>query len=353
MSGSPLRTRRRRWIAGSAALAARLVHLALTGRGAPGLALAAGGALGQSAAGLIRRGGFAFGSRIGITVAHPDAHAAKLALDDALREIAALDALLSVQMPGSPLAQLNAAGAIDAPDPRLVDVLALARRWSGLTGGAFDASVQPLWLVFARAAARGQLPARADVAQAAARIGWSGVSDSAARIELQRPGMALTLNGISQGYAADRALALLRSRGIRHALVDSGECAVLGKRAGGENWRLGIRDPRNTAGLLGSLEPGDAAVATSGDYEYVFSADRRHHHIFDPRTGYSPTELAAVTVVAPRAADADALSTACMVLGHAAARALIATLPGVEALFVFKDQRQQATGGFEALFSRG
>jgi thiamine biosynthesis lipoprotein len=159
--------------------------------------------------------------------------------------------------------------------------------------------------------------------------------------------MQLTLNGIVQGHAADRALAVLAAHGVRDALVDAGEFAGIGLHPGGTPWRIGVRDPLEPARLLGGLDHADAAVATSAANGYIFDGDGRHHHIFDPRTGRSPAGLAGVSVLAPDATTADALSTACMVMGVDRSLALLAELPDVHGLFVRGDGSVVRSSGLD------
>lgn len=174
--------------------------------------------------------------------------------------------------------------------------------------------------------AAGQPLDAAALARLRATTGWRGVRIDAQGVRLAREGMRLTLNGLSQGFAADRAWEALAALGVRTALVDAGEW-----RAAGPAWRIGLRPG---APGLADIALQDAAVASSGIDGFRFSADGRLYHILDPRTGLSPPELAAAHVVAPDACTADALSTACMVLGHARALALVESLPGVHACLI-------------------
>ena len=151
-------------------------------------------------------------------------------------------------------------------------------------------------------------------------------------------------NGIAQGYAADRVRGVLAQHGIRHALVDAGEFAPLGANPQQRPWTLGIANPRAEAALLAQLTADGRCIATSADSETTFSADRLHHHIFDPHTGYSPRALAAVTVVAASGALADALTKVMFVAGPQQLPAL-ARQWGVDALWVDKRGRWQATPG--------
>jgi thiamine biosynthesis lipoprotein len=163
-------------------------------------------------------------------------------------------------------------------------------------------------------------------------------------VRFDTPGMAATLNGIAQGYAADRVRAVLASHGIRHALIDAGEFAPLGRNSQARPWSLGIADPHNESALIARLLADGRCVATSADNLSVFSADRRHHHIFDPHTGYSPPALSAVTVVANTGAVADALTKVIFVAGPERAKVL-AHRWKVDALWVDKAGRWDATAG--------
>lgn len=296
-----------------------------------------------------QRSGVALGTTVTLIVLHEDAGAAEAALDDAMAEIKAVDALMSLYRDDSQLVRLNRESRLADPDPRLREVLAYARALSEDTAGAFDVTVQPLWTIYAAAAERGALPSAKAIAEARARVDWRRLVLAQDAARLDAPGMAVTLNGVNQGYAADRALAALKRHGIAHALIDAGEFDALGRKADETPWTLGIQHPRDPAQLAARLVVDSRALATSGDYQTFFTPDFVHNHIFDPATGESPTELAAVSVLAPTALDADGLSTAFMVLGAERSLSLAARRPGVEALLIGKDGRHWRTPGLPAL----
>jgi len=158
--------------------------------------------------------------------------------------------------------------------------------------------------------------------------------------------MRLTLNGIAQGHATDRVLRALRDHGIEHALINAGELNSLGQTDRGGPWRVGIQHPRRTDAYVALADLDGRALATSGDYNSKFSADGHLNHIFDPRSGYSPTQLASASVVAPTATLADALSTALFVLGPEAGLPLLGRHPGAGALLVTKDGELIVTADF-------
>ncbi|MGI9133417.1 MAG: FAD:protein FMN transferase [Rhodoferax sp.] len=288
----------------------------------------------------------AFGTTIRIDVLHGDAGLAAGAIQDALREVQKVDALMSLYQEGSQVYQLNRDGVLLDPDSQLLHVLHFAQELAASSGGSFDITVQPLWQVFSQASARQTLPDADAVLAARARVDWRALAVSPQQVLLSAPGMAITLNGVAQGHAVDLALQALGRHGIGHALLDTGEFGAIGRKSKAKPWQLGIGHPRQHDALLTRLQMDGRAVATSGDYATYFTPDYVHHHIFDPATGYSPPELASATVVAPKGLWADGLSTAFMAMGADKALALAAQWPGVDALLVRKDGVMRSTPGF-------
>ncbi|MGC4079642.1 MAG: FAD:protein FMN transferase [Rubrivivax sp.] len=288
----------------------------------------------------------AFGTSISLTVLYPDAQVARSAIDAALAEVKAVDTLMSLHQESSQLARLNRDGVFDSPDARFVAVLQAGQELARMTGGAFDLTVQPLWNAFESAHEAGGLPDAATIAAARAKVDWQRLQVSAERVALAEPGMGITVNGLAQGYAADRARAVLLQHGIAHALLDTGEFATIGAKDEGRPWMLGVRDPRDAEAVAARLAMDGRALSTSGDYETFFTPDFVHHHIFDPSVGDSPTQLASVTVLAPTGLQADGLSTAFMVLGAERSLAMAASLERVDALLIAKNGRRWTTPGF-------
>jgi thiamine biosynthesis lipoprotein len=292
----------------------------LTRRRFIGIAAVAAGLAGMSRADLARAGvpetvwtGTALGGRASIRLLHPDRAEAERLIHAARTLIARLERVFSLYDPGSALVRLNREGALAAPPVDLVTLLDRARGFSEETGGPFDPTVQPLWRLYAehfRDDARRDGPSEAAVAAALAAVGWRDLEISAKRIAFARPGMALTLNGIAQGYITDRVAALLAQAGLEHALLDLGEIRPLGRRADGEPWSVGIADPARPGAILTRIAAGDRAVATSATAGFGFDANGRHRHLLDPRTGAARALHASVTVLAADATTADALSTA-------------------------------------------
>jgi thiamine biosynthesis lipoprotein len=307
--------------------------------GAGGLAALGATALAPRGLARTERRSRALGAQVSISALHEDRRVADAAIADAFAELERVEAVMSLYRPESQLSRLNREGALPDPHPYLVEVLHSARALSERTDGAFDVTVQPLW-------------ALAGDPEAAARalplVDWRGVSIAPGRVSL-RPGQAVTLNGIAQGYAADRVRAALLARGIRHALVDTGELGASGRKEDGAPWTVGIQHPRRPDAYVALAALEDRFLSTSGDYATAFSADFRRHHIVDPRTGSSPAEFSSVSVLARTGMEADALSTAVFVLGLERALELIRSTPGAEALLVLKDGTMRQTPGFPRL----
>lgn len=243
--------------------------------------------------------GQALGARTSIRLDHPQAEEITARC---LAEIDRLENILSLYRADSALSQLNRKGRLDNPPFELLKCLSLAGAVHHASGGAFDVTLQPLWALWAEAAVQNRRPTPGERAAALAHGDWDDLDLSPQAIIL-RPRMALTLNGIGQGYVADRVAALLEAEGLTNILIDTGELRALGER----RWPVRIQDGD-------SLSLSARALATSAPRGTCFDPAGLDGHILDPRTGRPvASPWTQVTVSAPSAALADALSTAgCM-----------------------------------------
>jgi thiamine biosynthesis lipoprotein len=284
----------------------------------------------------------ALGADVTMTVLHAHESVAHAALDAAFAELERVESVMSLYRPESQLCRLNRDGVVENPDPFFVEVLRHAAQVSRQSGGAFDVSVQPLWEL----CAAGQVPDPAALHSALARVNWRDVKIADHRVSLAKAGMAITLNGIAQGFAADAAMRVVRAHGVEHALIDTGEMSAAGRNLEGAVWKIGIQHPRQRDAFATLATLDNRCLATSGDYETHFSDDFSRNHIFDPHTGESPGELASVSVLAPTAMSADALSTTLFVLGVQEGMELLRQYPDTDALMIVKGGRRFATRGF-------
>jgi FAD:protein FMN transferase len=284
------------------------------------------------------------GTSMTIRVAHANTSVANAALEASIAAIRHVEDQMSLFRTHSAINQLNSNCCLDNPHPDLVEILRIARQVSERSKGAFDVTVQPLWLAFDAARKLGRLPSPQEVAKARALVGWEKVRVSDEAIRFDSPSMAITLNGIAQGFAADKVKATLKKFDIQDALIDTGEWAALGCPAAGRDWSLGVAHPRNEKAVFARLAMRGKCVATSADDQCTFSPDFANHHIFDPRTGYSPPNLASVTVAAPSCVMADALTKVIFMSGFSESLEL-AMAWGVDVLVMDKNGYWQASSG--------
>ena len=265
-----------------------------------------------------------FGTTLWIKAAHDNADQLEQALAAAVQVIRSIERQMSLFDPESDVSRLNRLGSLKKPDADLFAVLKIAEHIARQSQGAFDASMQPLWDIWSKAALQKSQPSPLDIQRACKRVNWRAVHVAPDSVNLQIAGMGLSLNGIAQGYAADRVRATLQAHGVHHALIDAGETALLGNAPNDKPWSLGIESSAllKISGTKNSLQPGliskeiagpiiisdGRAMATSSDAHMTFSEDHRYHHILNPHSGYSPVHWSSVTVIASSCVVADALT---------------------------------------------
>ncbi|WP_417624134.1 FAD:protein FMN transferase [Paremcibacter congregatus] len=258
--------------------------------------------------------GQALGADVSLQIYHADKSQADRIIDNAVGLLREMEGLFSLYRTDSLLNQLNTTGMLLKPAAPFLDLLRTAQQVSHATQGAFDITVQPLWQFYKNHFTAGRKTvsnlSAADLAAVRRHIGYDGLLVTVDKIAFARPGMAATLNGIAQGYVTDQVSAYLAQEGLTEVLVDMGEYRALGPQAGGAPWRIGLADPFRPGGLADVLEMRRGAVATSSGSGDIFDPQGDYHHLLDPRTGLSPSRYASVTVTAPEATTADALSTA-------------------------------------------
>jgi thiamine biosynthesis lipoprotein len=259
-----------------------------------------------------------------------------------------IDRSMSPFIEASELSRINREAAVHPVviSKELFDLITRSLEFSKLTDGAFDITFSSVGYLYDYR--RHVRPSEADIQRALPGVNYRHITldRAASTIRFVRPGVRIDLGGIAKGYAVDSCIGLLKQRGITHALVTAGgDSRVLGDRRG-RPWMIGVRDPLHKKGMVAVLPLSDTAVSTSGDYERYFEADGvRYHHIINPKTGHSASEVHSATIMAPDATTTDGLSTSVFVLGPEKGMALVESLKGVEAVIVDKKGR--------LLYSRG
>ena len=283
----------------------------------------------------LRWRGSALGAQVSIEIHHPDSAAAERLVERCVLDVRRQEQQFSLYRTDSAICSLNRTGILVAPDADMVALLKTALGFAAITGGAFDPTVQPLWQLYAnhfsaqRPDSDGPAPQR--LAEALAKVGYRDLLVGQDRIALLRRGAAITLNGIAQGFATDRVVERLRQAGLSTTLVDMGEVRAIGTRPEGTPWRVGLGDPDRPGVLSETIDLVDRAVATSAGAGFRFDAEGRFNHLFDPATGRSPQRYNTVSVLAPTAAEADALSTAFSLMRLSDIAAIVAVRPNLQA----------------------
>jgi len=262
-----------------------------------------------------------------------------LALTDGLEQ------QMSVFRPDSELCRINGAAfdrAVDVEDALFSLLQTCARLWSE-TSGAFDAAQGALSALWRRCRKEGRLPSPGQVEAAISAGGMQHVilDCSRQRVRFARPGVSLDLGAIGKGYAVDRMCDYLRAGGVSAALVHAGHSSIvaIGRPAPGQDWLVGIRGPAGEAPIA-QVRLQDRAMATSGSSEQVFRVNGKEYgHIIDPRTGWPAQGVLSATVIAPTAAEADALSTSFYVMGLEQTAACCRRRPDLAALVACEDHQ--------------
>jgi thiamine biosynthesis lipoprotein len=284
--------------------------------------------------------GTALGCDATLQIHHPDAATADRLIAASLAEVERLERIMSLYRPDSALSRLNRDGALENPPFDLVRVLSESRRYSALSDGAFDVTVQPLWNLYAdhfsRPDASPDGPTADDIAATVARVGQDALDIDPSRLRFTRPGMGVTLNGVGQGYITDRVVELLRAGGVEHALVDMGKTRAIGGHPDGGPWSVGLEDPRAPGTIVERISLTDRAVATAGGYGTLFDEAGRFNHIFEPWSGRTSWRWLSVSVEAATATESNALSNAFAVMPAESTRPVVRAL-GLVAHFVRPD----------------
>ncbi len=245
--------------------------------------------------------GIALGAEAQIILDHPEG---ERLITLALAEIRRLESIFSLYQSDSQLARLNRDGRLPEPAFEMIELLSICSSIVARTNGAFDPTVQVLWKLYAEEFTKGAQPTPAQIADAMTLTGWDHVRFSPELVTFDQSGMALTLNGIAQGYIADKVSDIFRQNGIENVLVNTGEISALGTAPNGAAWPIALRGTNQTVPLQ------DRAIATSAPLGTTFDDGGTTGHIIDPRTGMTGGKWSTVNVIATSAAEADGLSTA-------------------------------------------
>lgn len=275
-------------------------------------------------------------------------------VDAAFAEIKRLDELMSFYSEESEVAAIN-----EVSGQRFVrvsfdtcEVISLSLDVSRKSLGAFDptvGSIEHLWdFVEKRRADPGELAAALPL------VGYKGIEldENKRAVRLKAEGAKIDLGGVAKGYALDRAADILEESGIESALLTMGSTTkVIGVKADGKPWKVGIQNPRFAGddSLIGVLSLDGLTLSTSGDYQRYFEEDGiRFHHILNPKTGMPAEGLMSASVIGKiTAAEADALSTAVFVMGGEKGMEFLESDDRIEGILVLSNGSVKITSGLE------
>jgi thiamine biosynthesis lipoprotein len=286
-----------------------------------------------------------------ITVVSGSEDNAENAIENAFQEIARLEKLTNFHSTDSEVTQINKSAGISRVkvSPDVLDVLNKALNVSENSGGAFDITIGPLISLYDfRKKIR---PAESSIEKNIPLVNYKELSIDGNKTEvfLRKKGMLIDLGGIAKGYAADKAVEVLKKNGIGSGIVAvAGDIKTFGHKPDGSPWKIGIRHPRAKEGeddIMATIELSDMAISTSGDYErFFFLEGIRYHHILSPKTGHPARECRSVTVITKEGASADAFATGIFVLGPEEGMQVLKKM-GFEGIIVDREGNLHTTPG--------
>lgn len=288
---------------------------------------------------LVQRTEILMGNRFDIGVVSSVKEQAEQAIEKSIAEIKRIEALLTTFKDDSQTNQINQNAGIKPVkvDKEVYALIERAGRISELTQGAFDLSYgsldKSLWNFDQKMT---QLPSAEQALKAVGLIDYRNIVLEEGTVFLREKGMRIGFGGMGKGYAADRAKQILQAEGFENGVVNaSGDMNAWGVREDGQSWKVGISNPDSPQEIMAEFDLQNAAVATSGNYEkFVWIDGVKYSHTIHPKTGFPISGIKSVTVFAPFAELADALTTPIAVMGVEVGLDLINQLTGVACLMI-------------------
>ena len=257
--------------------------------------------------------------------------------------------LLSKTVPGSDVQRINASnGEPVTVDPETWVILQRAKEINQLTDGAFSVTIAPLSAQWDFTHGTNRMPTDEERLAALPLVDDDKLTLGEDGTVTLPAGMEIDLGGIAKGYIADRIAEMIRGRVHGATLSFGGNVYVVGLKPDGTAFNLGIQDPDGPTGSsIAVVQATDISLVTSGIYErYFMVGDTRYHHILDPQTGLpADSDLASASILYGSSMDADALATACIVIGLDRAKALLEEL-GRDGVFITRNGEIVTTDGF-------
>lgn len=296
-----------------------------------------------------------FDTPVNISIYPAENGEVKPLIDLAFERMSRVEKACNVYDKTSELAKINASDKrVFEVSSELADMIGLGIEWQNASTGTFDIGIGDIMQAWSFGV-KDSVPSASALRLARAKSGLRGMSIKSSTLRFSGGKPQLDLNGLSKGYGADKAYEALRNNGIAHGLIDMGSSVVaFGGKPDGSKWTVGIRHPRNTKAIIGTLAVRDAFISTSGDYQQSFIRDGiRYHHIIDPQTSIPSRRSIAATVVSGDSASiADILSTTVFILGPKTGIKLLERLPETEGLIIAPDGKISMTSGMSDIYEQ-
>ena len=247
-----------------------------------------------------------------------------------------------------------------ALDSIFIDNFNIAQEAARLSDGYFDPTISPIVAAWGFSYKSGDSLTPQLIDSLRQLVDYRNIRIENGKVVKENPAMTLDFNAIAQGYTSDLIARFLESRGVKIFLVDTGgEIMARGEKPDGKPWIVGIEKPAENMDseriVQTRIALRDKGLVTSGSTrKYVERNGKRYSHCINPKTGY-PVEhqLLSVTVMAENSVWADALASICMVMGMELSLPLIQGMDGVEAYYIFVNDKNEletfATKGFRVL----
>ena len=275
-------------------------------------------------------------------------------MDEIWAACARYEQLLSKTIDASDVSRINnAMGQTVTVDPETWEILRRAKEISAQTGGAFSITIAPVTALWSFTdTVTNMVPTDEARLKMLPLVDDQKIALGENNTVTLPAGMEIDLGGIAKGYIADKVADIIREKAYAGIVSLGGNVYTVGKKPDGSAFSVGIKDPHNPAASKAIIYTGDGTVVTSGTYERGFSfGGVRYHHILDPKTGWpSQSDLVSATFVMDSSMTADALATACIVIGSEKSLALAKELQ-LDAMFIDKDGQAFFTEGFEAKYN--
>ncbi len=269
--------------------------------------------------------GNALGAKANMTLYHKNKSHLSKTIQLCVQEIKRLENIFSLYDTNSAITSLNKNSILKNPPRELLELINISDEISHNSLGAFDITVQNLWNLyqkhFTKNIKNSFEPSLKDIQEVKKSIGYKNIIANKSKIIFKKKNMAVTLNGIAQGYITDQITHILKSRGFTNVLIDLGEIRAIGNHPSGRDWNIltpYIKEKEY-------LKLNNHAIASSGGYGTRFA--KNFHHLFNPHKAQSANFINAVSIIAPTATLADALSTATYVMPKEKSKKLLKLYP--------------------------